>query len=876
MIKSSKNDATKRSITDEKKMVSDVSKEKKEKDNADGGSTSQNYKSILQKHIEEKDGSISLFQFLFSDLRPNKIRIPKEGPSGNGNHLQKEAKTEIHVPVESDEDSGDLHFWLNQWKQVDLQDRERIENAARQIYEKAIDQIYEDEDEEIEETDDDIIFGKKKPEDSKNQRKPKARNNSRKQKDDYDYNQKALLNLEEYVHKTVRYQYNTGNISSLNLLSGPRSEDEDTLPTVGERKKDSGSNTDNSAEKFQVRNLKKRKELHLDMAKAEKKILGVLHELRRLELEAELLDELAIYEKLQLAENEEMKGDQSNRRGESSLFSLFSTDTTSPAVRSKGDSNMILQIGNSQSKPNSQMGSISNENEEDTERHVSDSFSEQNLNHGSLDVFMYDAEDEDEFGDWIALADQKYLIVQGVTKDMSHSNRLEHPDFQDSEKPDISSVSESEEINGGYMSFPSSNTSSANELSYIYLNASSIRFSERTAIDEVVNVTVQKETYPYSNRDKIISFWFQNNHSNNSVPSEERQKTFIDTKRNHTDYYLSKNRLGSSALFEEASRDLFLTKEDFEYSHAYDILDLGCGKGDIGIAFNSMADKIIGVDLSPNSLGALSDYNLLETDILHSAQSGKSPYSYFLIGDIEDVIRTLPDESQDIIIASDSLRLLGGLELLFLHAHRLLRSQILRNSFPNRKSSDGFMETSFQDHLARSGGLFICDLLFFAADPEIESEFFKIKAGSKSFHGENERGGTNYIQRETDKEAQDGKHNLDYILHRDLYYIHSPSYVVSLATKNGFQLIDFSIENVTKSSFPSKSSSERFHGNSKDHEYFESNKSLHGHHSIMNSEKNEESEVKATRTKVSLPSELSSTLNSPISKIILVFEKLEI
>ena len=55
---------------------------------------------------------------------------------------------------------------------------------------------------------------------------------------------------------------------------------------------------------------------------------------------------------------------------------------------------------------------------------------------------------------------------------------------------------------------------------------------------------------------------------------------------------------------------------------------------------------------------------------------------------------------------------------------------------------------------------------------------------------------------EEDTDRKYGKHKLDYILHRDLYYVHSPSYIVNMAKENGLQLIDFSVEHASAPSFP--------------------------------------------------------------------------
>jgi len=598
----------------------------------------------------------------------------------------------------------------------------------------------------------------------------------------------------------------------------------------------------------QIQNVKKKKELHLDMGKGERKLLSVLHEMRRLKLEAELLEELAVFEKLQLVENDENNGDQNNRRGDSSLFSLFSTDTTAPAVRSLKDGRQIevstpIPSENIVSTPSD---FTLNENEEEPKV----ASPEQDINYESLKAFIYDMDDEDEVADWLAKADQKFIAVNGENIDISHSKRLQHPDFQGIEESEISFLP-SNEVSQDYVSIPSDSLSELQQRDHIKVNSSALRTIEKIAINKSLNVTVQKESY-LPNGQKIFSVFSKNdNHHNSTGFLNETKQVFSKVKGKKNEALFLQNRLASSAIHEDNPKDSFLTQKDFETSHWYNILDLGCGSGNIGMTFNSMADHIIGVDLSLNSIEGQFDNRLLElgkeyssaSDTLYSTKMHQSPYTSFILGDIEDVVRTMPDESQDIVIASDSLRLMGDLELLFSNVKRLLRPQILRNSYPDTRS------------LETGGGLFICDLLFFTEDPEIESEFMEIRSSSNIF---SENGNKNM---EEDTDRKHGKRSLDYILHRDLYYVHSPSYVVNMAKENGLQLIDFSVEHASAPSFPTSPNENDFLAGRALRETKTSNS---GKGATFTSEKEPITEASAS----------SYSTDSSLSKVILIFEKL--
>ncbi len=88
------------------------------------------------------------------------------------------------------------------------------------------------------------------------------------------------------------------------------------------------------------------------------------------------------------------------------------------------------------------------------------------------------------------------------------------------------------------------------------------------------------------------------------------------------------------------------------------ILDLGCGTGLSGAAFQDLAAKIDGVDLSPRMI---------------EAARSRGIYGGLTVGDIETVLHE-PGPAYDLILAADTLVYLGDLTRVFSGARRRLKA----------------------------------------------------------------------------------------------------------------------------------------------------------------------------------------------------------
>jgi predicted TPR repeat methyltransferase len=86
-------------------------------------------------------------------------------------------------------------------------------------------------------------------------------------------------------------------------------------------------------------------------------------------------------------------------------------------------------------------------------------------------------------------------------------------------------------------------------------------------------------------------------------------------------------------------------------------IDLGCGTGLSGRAFERYADELIGFDLSPGMIDKARDTGL---------------YQRLAIGDMLELLREEPGTSADLVFAADALVYLGDLAPLLREARRVL------------------------------------------------------------------------------------------------------------------------------------------------------------------------------------------------------------
>jgi predicted TPR repeat methyltransferase len=83
--------------------------------------------------------------------------------------------------------------------------------------------------------------------------------------------------------------------------------------------------------------------------------------------------------------------------------------------------------------------------------------------------------------------------------------------------------------------------------------------------------------------------------------------------------------------------------------HALDILDLGCGTGLAGVAFQDLAHRLDGIDLSPRMI---------------DEARARGIYDALAVADLE-VALALPERAYDLILAADTLVYLGDLSAVF-------------------------------------------------------------------------------------------------------------------------------------------------------------------------------------------------------------------
>lgn len=104
-----------------------------------------------------------------------------------------------------------------------------------------------------------------------------------------------------------------------------------------------------------------------------------------------------------------------------------------------------------------------------------------------------------------------------------------------------------------------------------------------------------------------------------------------------------------------------------------DILDLGCGTGLSGLAFQDLAARLIGIDLSPRMI---------------EAANGRGIYDDCILADIEEP--PVEDDSFDLVLAADTLVYIGDLSAVMAAARRALRPDGLFLFSVEKKEQGGF------------------------------------------------------------------------------------------------------------------------------------------------------------------------------------------
>eukprot|EP00636_Phaeomonas_parva_P014656 CAMPEP_0118880728 /NCGR_PEP_ID=MMETSP1163-20130328/20248_1 /TAXON_ID=124430 /ORGANISM="Phaeomonas parva, Strain CCMP2877" /LENGTH=647 /DNA_ID=CAMNT_0006817245 /DNA_START=138 /DNA_END=2081 /DNA_ORIENTATION=- len=92
--------------------------------------------------------------------------------------------------------------------------------------------------------------------------------------------------------------------------------------------------------------------------------------------------------------------------------------------------------------------------------------------------------------------------------------------------------------------------------------------------------------------------------------------------------------------------------------HWLDVLDLGCGSGEVALAFRGLSNRIVGVDISKVAI-ALSRRTKLYNELHHA--------------DFSAVLEVIDASTMDVVTAADSLPYFGDLEGLFASAAAVLR-----------------------------------------------------------------------------------------------------------------------------------------------------------------------------------------------------------
>ncbi|MEO8751334.1 MAG: tetratricopeptide repeat protein [Casimicrobiaceae bacterium] len=89
-----------------------------------------------------------------------------------------------------------------------------------------------------------------------------------------------------------------------------------------------------------------------------------------------------------------------------------------------------------------------------------------------------------------------------------------------------------------------------------------------------------------------------------------------------------------------------------------DILDLGCGTGQVGVALRAQVRSLVGVDVSPKML---------------QQAAAQGIYDETHVGEIHAFLRAAPSHAFDAVIAADVFVYIGALEEVFLETTRVLR-----------------------------------------------------------------------------------------------------------------------------------------------------------------------------------------------------------
>ena len=134
-----------------------------------------------------------------------------------------------------------------------------------------------------------------------------------------------------------------------------------------------------------------------------------------------------------------------------------------------------------------------------------------------------------------------------------------------------------------------------------------------------------------------------------TAPSEYIQHLF-DNYAEHFDQHLEILEYKAPQLLYDAT---IKTCRDIKN---WNILDLGCGTGLCGEKFKSLANKLIGIDLSPKMIEIAKQKNV---------------YNQLQVGDIAS--KMLDYNNIDLIIASDTLVYIGDLHQIFMNCSKILK-----------------------------------------------------------------------------------------------------------------------------------------------------------------------------------------------------------
>lgn len=96
----------------------------------------------------------------------------------------------------------------------------------------------------------------------------------------------------------------------------------------------------------------------------------------------------------------------------------------------------------------------------------------------------------------------------------------------------------------------------------------------------------------------------------------------------------------------------------FAGEKALEILDLGCGTGLMGMELKSLAERLVGVDLSPQMI---------------ARAATRALYDELIVEDLCEFLARAPSDAFDLVSAADVLNYLGNLAPVFAGTHRVLR-----------------------------------------------------------------------------------------------------------------------------------------------------------------------------------------------------------